>query len=321
MTKDTTFQKVFRPKNPKQMIGASQKAIVETLLQRVKSNEPLKRVLFIGPSGVGKTVISEIYIRALEKLNEIDEPQNYITYINCAAETGIDRVRQIILDKMNFLSYETKYRIFFLDELHGLSKFAQNSLLTPIENCPDHVIFIAATTEASKVYETLTSRFTVYQLTHPTREEMLTKVKWMMAKYDKKDLSKELIDEVIDRSGGNIRMLDTYMEQVFDGSYTSYQDEKDKKNLIHMMLFEDAPLQKLFQAAEQEPDYPSSAIGMCRYCIKVISNPRSDSRLSVKARRILQLFSCDFNYTDPKVIFFRQLSEYERTEYIQRTQS
>lgn len=318
---DVSFQKVFRPVNTKQLIGEDQIKIAKSLVDRIERKEIIRRLLFAGPSGVGKTVLSEIYIRTLLGLSEEDNIRDYITEINCTAETGIDHIRNVVLANMHHKSYLSPYRIFFLDELHGLSKSAQNALLTPIEQLPDHCIVIAATTELNKIIETLKSRFTTHQLSKPSRQELEKKATWICLKYGKahkegnkisfENGTEKTINEIIDHSAGNIRTFDLLMEQLIDGSYTGFEDSEESTFFVRELLFGNLSLSKAFELAQKEKDYNGLCVSMSRYAIAIIRNPKSYGQALTNSKKILELFGQGLpNTTDEMSSFHRLLLRY-----------
>ena len=136
---------MFNPR-PNQVIGDAQKKALQYLLSETTIPQT---IMFIGESGSGKTTVAKLLAEHLK--SDIRE-------INCSSETGIQNVRNII-DTFPLKPLGSRFNIIFLDELHGLSKDAQNALLTPLENLPKNTIILAATTEPKKLFKTLLSRF------------------------------------------------------------------------------------------------------------------------------------------------------------------
>ena len=310
MEMSNAFSEIFRPRKPEQLIGQSQASIAKSLLERVKKGEILQEILFSGSSGIGKTTISKMYVSSILG----DDYQDYWTEINCSAETGIDNIRQII-ERIHYLPLGAEYTVFYLDEIHGLSKSAQNALLAEIEPLPSHVIMIASTTDPSKLIPTLRSRFTEYKLQIPTTREFQKKAQWIInaIKRDKPEIevSNDLRDEIIAISNGNIRTFDRYFQQVIDGSYKGVENKvEDETSLLHHVFYNNSQLSDWFNAANKEPDYIGSSIGLSTYSIKVLSNPKYNGAVANKARLILKIFGQGLSQTtQEKVSFYAKLLE------------
>jgi len=163
----------YRPKTFDEIAGQS--AIVQTLKNQIKSNRIGHAYLFYGLRGSGKTSIARILAKAVNCSNPVDgnpclqcEHCNYqndvnpdIIEIDAASNNGVDSTRQLI-DEVNYKPTNTKYKVYIIDEVHMLSNSAFNALLKTLEEPPEHVIFILATTELNKVPGTIKSRCQVY---------------------------------------------------------------------------------------------------------------------------------------------------------------
>src|SRR5207244_11578342 len=134
--------------------------------------------VFAGPRGVGKTTTARILARALscvkgpttqpcgvcEACVEIAEGRDMdVLEIDAATHTGIDNVREVIVAGLGIMPVRDRYKIFIIDEVHQLSIPSFNSLLKSIEEPPPHVAFIMATTELSKIPDTVLSRSQLYE--------------------------------------------------------------------------------------------------------------------------------------------------------------
>lgn len=143
----------YRPKNFKEILG--QDHIVSVLEDSINNNKASHAYLFVGSRGTGKTSVARIFA---DKLNV---SANDLYEIDAASNRGIDDIREL-RDGVRVLPFDSKYKIYIIDEVHMLSKDAWGALLKTLEEPPKHVIFILATTELHKVPETIISRCQVF---------------------------------------------------------------------------------------------------------------------------------------------------------------
>ena len=173
--------RTYRPETFGQMAG--QKHITTILMNQVREGQLSHAYLFCGSRGTGKTTTARILAKAINCLHpENGEPclrcdscrtaaqQNAdIIEIDAASNTGVDNVRDLI-SQAQFAPLQLKYRVFIIDEVHMLSPAAFNALLKTLEEPPEHVVFILATTEPQKLPATIISRcqrFDFHRLTVP----------------------------------------------------------------------------------------------------------------------------------------------------------
>ncbi len=155
----------YRPFDWSDVIG--QESIVSVLESSIKMNKIAHAYLFSGTRGTGKTTIARIFARSLEVSD------NDVYEIDAASNRGIDDIREI-RDGVNVLPFESKYKVYIIDEVHMLTKEAFNALLKTLEEPPQHVIFILATTETDKIPETVLSRCQIFTFRTPNREILKT---------------------------------------------------------------------------------------------------------------------------------------------------
>lgn len=136
---------------------------ITTALARALENDSLSHAyLFTGPKGVGKTSIARILAHAVNGLPYAAEGQHLdIIEIDAASNNGVEDVRDL-RDKVHTAPTSSKYKVYIIDEVHMLSRAAFNALLKTLEEPPEHVIFILATTELHKVPDTIVSRTQQY---------------------------------------------------------------------------------------------------------------------------------------------------------------
>lgn len=171
MAKDTTkipnesahiaLYRKYRPSAFSDVRG--QDHVVAALEGALKKDTIPHALLFAGPRGTGKTSIARIFAR------EIGASAVDTNEIDAASNRGIDDIREL-REAVHTLPFESKRKVYIIDEVHMLTKDAFNALLKTLEEPPAHVVFILATTEIEKVIETILSRCQVFQFKAPTKE-------------------------------------------------------------------------------------------------------------------------------------------------------
>ncbi|MBP6884072.1 MAG: DNA polymerase III subunit gamma/tau [Candidatus Pacebacteria bacterium] len=150
---DLALYRKYRPTKWKDVVG--QDHIVDVLESSIESNKVSHAYLFVGSRGTGKTSVARIFA------NEIGVSANDLYEIDAASNRGIDDIREL-RDGTRVLPFDSKFKIYIIDEVHMLSKDAWGALLKTLEEPPKHVIFILATTELDKVPETIISRCQIF---------------------------------------------------------------------------------------------------------------------------------------------------------------
>ncbi|MFA6177485.1 MAG: DNA polymerase III subunit gamma/tau [Candidatus Paceibacterota bacterium] len=150
---DLALYRKYRPKNFKEVLG--QDHIVKVLESSVETDKVSHAYLFVGSRGTGKTSVARIFASSIGvSLNDLYE-------IDAASNRGIEDMKEL-RDGVRVLPFNSKYKVYIIDEVHMLSKDAWGALLKTLEEPPKHVIFILATTELHKVPETIISRCQVF---------------------------------------------------------------------------------------------------------------------------------------------------------------
>jgi len=166
----------WRPQRFEDVLG--QQAVTRTLGNALKSKRIAHAFVFAGPRGCGKTTSARILARALNCVNgptanpcgvcdacvEIAEGRDIdVLEIDAATHTGVDNVREVIIEGLSIAPVRNRYKVFIIDEVHMLSASSFNALLKSIEEPPPHVIFMMATTELHKIPDTVLSRAQVHE--------------------------------------------------------------------------------------------------------------------------------------------------------------
>jgi DNA polymerase-3 subunit gamma/tau len=167
----------WRPQRFEDVIG--QRGVVDTLKNAIASGRLAQSFIFAGPRGVGKTTTARILARALncehgptaepcgecDACREIYEGRDMdVLEIDGATYTGVDAVREVIVEPLSIAPMRDRYKIFIIDEVHRLSKNAFDALLKSIEEPPPYVKFMMATTDPQNVPDTIKSRSQVFEL-------------------------------------------------------------------------------------------------------------------------------------------------------------
>ena len=178
----------WRPTTFSDVVG--QKQVSDTLSRAIREGKVAHAYLFAGPRGTGKTSMAKIFARALEcehgptdtPCNECDACRQIIAgaaidviEIDAASNRGIDEVRKL-RDKTMYLPTELRKKIFIIDEAHMLTTEAWNALLKTVEEPPEHVMFIFATTEAEKLPVTILSRCQRYTFRRITADDIVERL-------------------------------------------------------------------------------------------------------------------------------------------------
>jgi len=218
MTNNSTVLALkYRPQVFKDLIG--QEVIAETLYNSIKFNKSANAYLFTGIRGVGKTTIARIVAKSLNCENGIDNlckdtfcfhcesivNSNHIDVLemDAASKTGVDDVRDLI-EFSRYGPTSAKYKIFIIDEVHMLSKQAFNALLKTLEEPPEYLKFIFATTEIKKIPVTVVSRCQRFDLSRIKTEQLFQYIK-KIAEKEKGKITEDAIKLIVKISEGSVR--------------------------------------------------------------------------------------------------------------------
>jgi len=140
----------------------SQKHVSNTLKNAIKKNRLAHAYMFCGPRGVGKTTMARVLARTVNQIDQDVDGESLnqtlnVVEIDAASNNSVDDIRDL-RERVRIPPQNGRYKIYIVDEVHMLSKSAFNALLKTLEEPPDHVIFIFATTEPHKVLPTILSR-------------------------------------------------------------------------------------------------------------------------------------------------------------------
>lgn len=206
---------------------AGQVAVTQGLRNAVRYSTVRHAYLFTGPRGTGKTSTARILARAVNCLNAQDgEPCNRCTIcvgmlerrsldlveIDGASNNSVDDVRELI-GRVNFRPAEARRKVFIIDEVHMLSIGAFNALLKTLEEPPEHVLFLLATTEIQKVPATITSRCQVFHLKPIAPPEMRARLRYI-CNSEGIVADEAVLGFLIGQSTGSLRDALSLLEQI-----------------------------------------------------------------------------------------------------------
>ena len=207
----------YRPQVFEDLIG--QKVIAETIYNSIKSDKSANAYLFTGIRGVGKTTFARIVAKSLNCKKGIDDlcKENFCQHcesiinsnhidvleMDAASKTGVDDVRDLI-EFSRYGPTTAKYKIFIIDEVHMLSKQAFNALLKTLEEPPNYLKFIFATTEIKKIPVTVVSRCQRFDLSRIKSEELFNFIKKIKDK-EKGKVADDALKLIVKISEGSVR--------------------------------------------------------------------------------------------------------------------
>jgi DNA polymerase III subunit gamma/tau len=227
----------WRPQTFAEVTG--QEMITQTLRNAIEYDRLHHAYLFSGARGVGKTTTARILAKCLNchkadkstitpclltdpdpcvSCVEISESRSMdVLEIDAASHTGIDDVRETIIENINFNPARDRFKVFIIDEVHQLSKPAFNALLKTLEEPPDNVVFVMATTELHKVPETILSRCQEFEFRTISLQKIFDRLK-LIAEAEKIDISDDALRELARSGQGSMRDAQSNFDQVISFS-------------------------------------------------------------------------------------------------------
>jgi len=223
-----TLYRKYRPQTFADVFG--QAHIKQTVQNEIARNHVAHAYLFCGPRGVGKTTMARLLAKAVNCLNRADgdsEPCNEcdactelmngrsldVIEIDAASHTGVDHVREHIINAARFVPNSRKYKVFIIDEVHMLSTAAFNALLKILEEPPEYVKFILATTEIHKILPTIISRCQRFDFKKITPEQLRERMHKLVAA-ESKSIDDEVFNIIIKNADGCLRDAESLLGQI-----------------------------------------------------------------------------------------------------------
>ena len=224
----------YRPKDFESVVG--QNHVTNTLKNSISENKIPSAILFCGPRGVGKTSCARIYAKEINKSSiENDENHDYsfnIFEIDAASNNKTDDIRDLI-EKVRIPPQIGRYKVYIIDEVHMLSKQAENAFLKTLEEPPTHIVFILATTEKNKILPTILSRCQIYDFNR-IKEDEICKALIKICKKEDFKFEEEAISIISRKSDGSLRDSLTILDRVV--SYTNKNITTEKTSSLLNIL-------------------------------------------------------------------------------------
>ena len=221
------FHQKYRPQTFAEVVG--QEPVVQALTNAITQGRIAPAYLFEGVRGTGKTSSARILAKSLN-CQRADGPTPTpcgtcevcrsiaagadldVTEIDAASHTGVENIRRLV-EESHLSAMRTRYRVWIIDEVHKLSSAAMNALLKTLEEPPQRVVFILATTEAEKVLPTIISRCQRYRFGQIGLEPMADHLNWI-AGQEGIEISADAISRIAQASGGGLRDAESLLDQV-----------------------------------------------------------------------------------------------------------
>lgn len=201
----------YRPTKLEDVVGQEQ--ITGVLANAIKQGKVSHAYLFIGPRGTGKTSVARIFAHAVNGFDyQVEDSYLDIIEIDAASNTGVDNIREL-REKAIIAPTKGKYKVYIIDEVHMLTKSASNALLKTLEEPPEHVIFIMATTDVHKVPITISSRTQVhtFRLAEP---EIMQQHLRKISDQEGIKITDDALKVLVRRGGGSFRDSLSLLDQI-----------------------------------------------------------------------------------------------------------
>jgi DNA polymerase-3 subunit gamma/tau len=202
--------RTYRPKALEDVAG--QKHITDTLSKALKAGRISHAYLFTGPRGVGKTSIARILAHAINGLPYTDDSSHIdIIEIDAASNRRIDEIREL-RERVYITPTEAKYKVYIIDEVHMLTREAFNALLKTLEEPPEHVVFMLATTDVHKLPPTIISRTQRYSLKPIDKTAIAAQLSKIAGK-EKFKISEDALNLLAEHADGSLRDAESMLDQ------------------------------------------------------------------------------------------------------------
>lgn len=213
---------------PQTITELDNERIKETLGKALLNNEWGHAYLLLGTRGSGKTTTARLIAKIVNCLfrKKGEEPCNKcdscvaivegrsldVIEIDAASNTGVDDIREL-RERVKLAPVSSKFKVYIIDEVHMLSNSAFNALLKTLEEPPEHVVFVLATTDPQKLPATIVSRCLVYDFGKASKQEVISSLE-RKVKAEKLNVEKGVLEIIAQRADGSFRDADKFLEQM-----------------------------------------------------------------------------------------------------------
>ena len=304
----------YRPKNFEEVVG--QEVVVKILKNSIINNKIGHAYIFSGPRGTGKTSIAKIFSKAVNclsnnkgdlcgncevcKLNFDDEID--IIEIDAASNNGVEEIREI-RNNVKLMPNHLKYKVYIVDEVHMLSISAFNALLKTLEEPPQNVIFILATTEFNKIPATVVSRCQKFDFKKLNNKQIENRLNFILEKENKK-LNSDVVKLISNICDGGMRdainMLDQLISMekkdiTIDDVYNLIGDVNEKDIFEFLQLILNSDIKKILEKVDSFYESGKNFINICDRLQLLIRNiviyNNTNNYFDKEYEKELQIFS------------------------------
>ena len=324
-----TLYRKYRPTYFDEVVG--QKVIIKTLKNAVENKKLNHAYLFTGPRGTGKTSVAKILAKTIncENINNVAPCNNCVSCtqinnkqsvdiieIDAASNNGVDEIREL-KSKVNLVPSIGKYKVYIIDEVHMLTTGAFNALLKTLEEPPEHIIFILATTEPHKIPSTILSRCQRFDFKKIHEKDIYERLKYI-AQEENIDIEEQSLIELSRLADGGLRDALSLFDQVI-----AYSQGKITVNEVHeingtltpsqlrdfILFLSNDDIEKMFQLIDQYDQNGKNFVKLSeeiiiflRNCLLAFVAPKYFEEINVN----IDLYKIE-NLTKEKILNFIEL--------------